>query len=125
TALVDPRAVKWKDFVAPGTPLPTPWPKDEFERYTREIQTRRREIRAASRPEAEMDALFREEQQHDEALLASGSFAGKAGAFEGANYEARGYFRPQTDCIMFTRDRVPFCAVCRRAIETILDLYSR
>ena len=44
------------------------------------------------------------------------------GTFEGANYEARGYYRPQTDCIMFTRDEVPFCAVCRRAIETILDL---
>jgi hypothetical protein len=26
---------------------------------------------------------------------------------------------------MFTRDNVPFCAVCRRAIEQILDLYSR
>ena len=26
---------------------------------------------------------------------------------------------------MFTRDEVGFCAVCRRAIEDILDLYSR
>jgi hypothetical protein len=26
---------------------------------------------------------------------------------------------------MFTRDNVPFCAVCRRAIEAILDLYAR
>ena len=51
--------------------------------------------------------------------------AGKVGAFEGANYEARGYYRPQADCIMFTRDNVPFCAVCRRAIEAILDLYTR
>ena len=25
---------------------------------------------------------------------------------------------------MFTRDNVPFCAVCRRAIEQILDLYA-
>jgi hypothetical protein len=29
------------------------------------------------------------------------------------------------DCIMFTRDNVPFCAVCRRAIDAIVDLYSR
>ena len=72
-----------------------------------------------------MDALFREEQAHDTLALGGGSFAGTVGAFEGANYEARGYFRPQPDCVMFTRDRVPFCAVCRRAIETILDLYSR
>ena len=54
-----------------------------------------------------------------------GPHAGKVGAFEGANYEARGYYRPQADCIMFTRDNVPFCAVCRRAIEAILDLYAR
>jgi hypothetical protein len=124
TALLDPNALKWKDLVEPGTPIPTPWPKEAFENYTKGIQQRRRAIRAANRPESEMDALFREEQKHDTALLSSGPYAGKVGAFEGANYEARGFFRPQTDCIMFTRDEVPFCAVCRRAIAVVLDLYS-
>jgi hypothetical protein len=125
TALVDPAAVKWKDLVTPGTPVPTPWPKEEFERYTKEIQQKRREIRAANRPEAEMDALFRDEEKRDTALLNEGPHAGKVGAFEGANYEARGSYRPQADCIMFTRDNVPFCVVCRRAIAAILDLYTR
>ena len=125
TALLDPANLKWKDLVTPGTPLPTPWPKEEFEAYVRGIQERRRKIRAENRPESEMDALFREEMAHDHALLNTGPHAGKVGAFEGANYEARGSFRPQADCIMFTRDEVPFCAACRRAIETILDLYSR
>ena len=125
TALLDPAALKWKDLVAPGTLLPTPWPKEEFERYIKEVQQRRRDIRAANRPESEMDALMREELVHDTSVLDTGPYAGKVGAFEGANYEARGYFRPQTDCIMFTRDHVPFCAVCRRAIESMLDLYSR
>ena len=60
----------------------------------------------------------------DAALLGRGEHAGKVGAFEGANYESRGYFRPQTDCIMFTRDAVPFCLVCQRAIAQILDLYT-
>jgi hypothetical protein len=123
TALLDPSALKWNDLVEPGTPIPTPWPKEEFEQYTKDIQQKRREIRAANRPERDMDALFREEQRHDTAQLGSGRYAGKVGAFEGANYEARGYFRPQADCIMFTRDEVPFCAVCRRAIGAILDLY--
>ena len=125
TAMLDPAALKWKDLVTPGTPLPTPWPKEAFERYTKDVQQKRRAIRAANRPEAEMDALFREEEKHDTALLNEGPHAGKVGAFEGANYEARGYYRPQADCIMFTRDNVPFCAVCRRAIEAILDLYAR
>jgi hypothetical protein len=125
TALLDPAQLKWKDLVTAGTPLPTTWPKEEFETYTRQIQQRRRAIRAANRPEAEMDALFLEEEKRDTALLNEGAHAHVVGAFEGANYEARGYYRPQADCIMFTRDNVPFCAVCRRAIDQILDLYSR
>ncbi len=125
TALLDPSQLKWKDLVTPGTPIPTPWPTEEFETYTKAIQQRRRAIRAANRPEAEMDALFLEEEKRDTALLNEGPHAHVVGAFEGANYEARGYYRPQADCIMFTRDNVPFCAVCRRAIEQILDLYSR
>jgi IgA peptidase M64/peptidase M64-like protein len=125
TALLDPDRVKWRDLVVPGTPLPTPWPKDEYDRRSKEDQEKRRELRAANRPESDMDALFRAEQQRATALLASGPYAHAVGAFEGANYEARGYFRPQEDCIMFTRDEVPFCLVCRRAIDAILDLYSR
>ena len=123
TALLDPATLKWKDLVN-GTPLPTPWPKDEFEQYSREIQKRRREIRAANRPETEMDALFREELAHEQRLLGVSPNASRVGAFEGANYEARGFFRPQIDCIMFSRTTAGFCAVCRRAITAILDLYT-
>lgn len=125
TALLDPATLKWRDLVEPATPLPTPWPNVEFERYSREIQRRRREIRAANRPEAEMDALFREELLYEQTLLGGSPHAAHVGAFEGANYEARGFFRPQVDCIMFTRNTGGFCAVCRRAIQAILDLYSR
>lgn len=125
TALHDPAALKWKDLVTPDTPLPTPWPKAEFEDYTRAAQERRRQIRAENRPESAMNDLFRDEMTRDMALLNGPSLAGKVGAFEGANYETRGYYRPQADCIMFTRDEVPFCLVCQRAIVTILDLYSR
>jgi hypothetical protein len=57
-------------------------------------------------------------------LLNTGPHAGRVGAFEGANYEAQGFYRPQSDCIMFTRDDVGFCAVCRRAISRIVDLHS-
>src|SRR4029079_7924391 len=56
TALLDAATLKWKDLVTPGTPLPTPWPKEAFEAYTKEVQQRRRAIRAADRPESEMDA---------------------------------------------------------------------
>jgi IgA Peptidase M64 len=125
TALQDPANLKWKDLISAGTPLPTSWPKEAYEEQSREFQKRRRAIRAANKPEAEMEALFAEQQKKDTALLASGPHAHDVGAFEGALYEARGYYRPQADCIMFTRDNVPFCRVCQRAISRVIDLYSR
>ena len=77
TALLDPSALKWRDLVEPGTPLPTP-----------------------------------------------PSYAGKVGAFEGAGYEARGLYRPEATCIMSARTVVPFCRVCQRAINRIIDLHT-
>ena len=125
TALQDPASLKWKDLVTPGTPLPTPWDKDAFEAHSRDIQAKRRAIRAARRPEAEMDALFRSSRPRRPDCSAAGAHAHAVGAFEGAMYEARGYYRPQADCVMFTRNEVPFCAVCRRALEKVIDLYSQ
>jgi hypothetical protein len=125
TALLDPASLKWRDLVTPGTPLPTPWPKEKFEEQSRSFQARRREIRQRNAPEAEMDTHFTRQLAADEQLLKSGPFPAAVGAFEGASYEPRGLYRPQADCIMFTRDRVGFCAVCRRAIGRIVDLYAK
>ena len=96
-----------------------------FEKKSAEFQRRRAELRAKQAPESEMDKLFTEELEWDTAFLASTKFSGKVGAFEGASYEATGLYRPGADCIMFTRDRVGFCRVCRRAIERTIDLYSK
>jgi len=117
-------APRWKDLVTPGTPLPTPWAKEAFEAAQKEIQARRKKIRAEKRPEEEMEALFREEQAKVDALLAQGPYANAVGAFEGAMYEAKGYYRAQANCIMFTR-HTEFCRACRRAIERVIDLMTR
>ena len=124
TALLDPKNLKWKDLVSADTPLPTPWNKEAFEAYSLDIQKRRRQIRSQNRPEQEMDALFREELAHEKDMFAREKYANRVGAFEGANYEAKGFYRPQVDCIMFTRTDT-FCAVCRRAIERVIDMYAR
>ncbi|HEY0078787.1 MAG TPA: IgA Peptidase M64 [Pyrinomonadaceae bacterium] len=124
TALLDPSNLKWKDLVRSDTPLPTPWEKEAFETYSREVQRRRREIRSANRPEREMEALFTEQHKHEAGMFAREKYVGRVGAFEGAMYEARGYYRPEVDCIMFTRSE-KFCAVCRRALEGVIDLYAR
>ena len=123
TALLDPASLKWKDLVEPGTPLPTPWNKEEFERFEAEIQKQRKALRAAGKPESEMEELFRKERAQEEAMFRREKYAGKVGAFEGANYEAKGYYRPELDCIMFTRYQ-KFCVVCRRAIERVIGMYT-
>jgi hypothetical protein len=124
TALLDPAALKWKDLVSADTPIPTPWGKEAFEAYSNGIQERRRQIRAERKPEEVMEALFREELGHEQTTFAREKYAGRVGAFEGANYEAKGFYRPEVDCIMFTRTN-HFCAVCRRAIERVIDMYTR
>jgi hypothetical protein len=125
TALKDPSRLKWRDLVEPGTPIPTPWDKTEYETKSRETQARRRALLAKKVPEAEVDALFREQLAWDSKFLSSMKYSGKVGAFEGAGYEAKGLYRPEADCIMFTRDPVGFCRVCRRAISRIIDQYAR
>ncbi len=122
---IDPRAPKWKDLIPAGTPLPTPWPYDEFTRTAKDHQDRRKKIRAENGPESAMDALFLAQQKSETALLSSSKHAGVVGAFEGASYRPRGTYRPQVDCIMFTRNEVPFCRVCQRALSRVIDLYAR
>jgi hypothetical protein len=124
TALLEREHLKWRHLMAASTPVPTPWPKADFEQHQRDFQSRRKQIRAERRPESEMDALFREERAYTTSLFRSAEHAHDVGAFQGANYDARAYFRPQMDCVMFTRDEVPFCRVCQAAIERVIDLYA-
>jgi len=106
-------------------PLPTPWDKTAFETHSRAVQKERMHLREINAPESQMDKLFTEEREWETKFLGSQQYAGKVGAFEGAAYEPKGLYRPETDCMMFTRDEVGFCRVCRKAIERIIDEYAR
>lgn len=128
TALHDPASIKWKRHVKAGTPLPTPWPKAEYEAASRAFQSRRAALRAANRPESEMNALFRADLAATRALFAGTPgqplpHRHDVGAFEGANYEASGYYRPAMQCLMFDRSEA-FCPVCQDGISEVIDLYA-
>lgn len=123
TALRDPARLKWQRHVQDGTPLPTPWPKAAYEDASRAYQKRRAALRAANRPESEMSALFREDLQATNALFAGRPHRHAVGAFEGANYEASGYYRPAMQCLMFDRSEA-FCPVCQDGVGDIIDLYA-
>jgi hypothetical protein len=124
TALHDPQDVKWGDLIASDTPLPTPWDKDAFEAGSVAAQEERRRLRVDGAEEATMDRLFTQQMDREVALLGGMPHAGRVGAFEGASYEPIGLYRSEVDCIMFTRNPVGFCRVCRRAIENVIDQYT-
>ncbi len=44
------------------------------------------------------------------------------GAFEGGGYLSQGMYRPQRNCMM--RDYAPFCAVCNRTLENMIEAHS-
>lgn len=124
TALRDTANLKWKHLVKAGTPLPTPWGKKAFEVATRPFIERRAALIARNAPEAEFDKLFHEQEAVEQRLLRAMANYGRTGAFEGASYEAQGLYRPEIDCIMFTRSADHFCAVCREWLNRIISMYA-
>lgn len=123
TALLNPEDLKWKHLVGPITPIPTPWPKTEYEEHSLAYQETRRQMRAENAPEAEMNELFHSTKNFTENLFARSEYRDAVGAFEGANYQAQGYYRSEQNCIMFSRTE-DFCLVCRAAIDKVIDEYT-
>lgn len=124
TALSDPAKLKWRDLVAEDTPLPTPWNQQQYDDASYAYQKRRSELRAAGASEEEMEGLFDEVKAITKPMLEGEPHFGQVGAFEGCAYQAKGLYRPEADCIMFTRNPTSFCRVCTRAIERVIDLYA-
>lgn len=50
-------------------------------------------------------------------------YENEVGVFEGASYMSKGFYRPYQHCMM--RDLTPFCPVCTKAINDMLDIYSK
>jgi hypothetical protein len=76
TRVTNRNTIKWKAWIAPSTPLPTP----------------------------ETDV-----------------YANVVGAFEGARYQPKGWFRPRLDCKM-RNVRQPYCEICSEAI--VLNIHK-
>ena len=70
-----------------------------------------------------MDKLFHENQRVVETMFANAKNSKTIGAFEGANYSAKGFYRSEMNCIMFTRT-TDFCQVCQHGIIDMINLYS-
>jgi hypothetical protein len=118
TALADKANLKWKQYVTPGTELPTRWDKATYD----SLETERGKLdRLAPDYYAKREPLFQAEQK----IVTNPAFAGKVGAFEGAGYAAKGLFRPSLDCRMFSLSTVGFDPVCSAAIERMIGMFTR
>jgi hypothetical protein len=138
TALLDPEQLKWRDLVTPGTPLPTPWGKDAFDRQSEQAQAERRQLQEriaeATRGGAPAEEIAELEERAEELTRASTQwsadhlsateFASSVGAYQGAGYASEGLYRPMANCLMFSRGVQPFCAVCERAVERLIQFHT-
>jgi hypothetical protein len=124
TALLDPQHLKWGDLVAAGTPIPTPWNQEAYDKLVLGYEKIRHDLREKNAPEEQMEALFQEVREKTTPMLHAEKYFGKVGAFQGADYEAKGLYRPELDCIMFSRNPKSFCSVCARAIERVIRMYA-
>jgi len=122
TALLDTDNLKWRHLVDGETPLPTPWTKEAYEAHSLAYQARRANMRTENVAESEMNKLFADNQEIVEGMFSAAPYAQDVGAFEGAIYQAKGYYRSEQNCIMFTRTE-DFCRVCAAAIEEVIDEY--
>jgi hypothetical protein len=123
TALLDKPNLKWKSLVDPSTPVPTPWNKEVFDKFGYRIQKERDSLRKANVPENVMEALFDRQYKQESEYFSGEHYQDKVGAFEGGGYAQYGIYRPELDCIMYTR-HIHFCRVCQKALESVFDQYS-
>jgi hypothetical protein len=124
TALLDESDLKWLELVEKSTPIPTPWNQTAYDKASYDYQEKRRKLRTEGAPEEAVEQLFEEIKQKTTPMLSSEKYVDKIGAFEGAGYQAKGLYRPAVDCIMFSRNPKSFCAVCQKALNRVIDLYS-
>lgn len=101
--------VRWQSRIAPDTPVPTPWRKDEYV----ELAATAREAADHLDPDAASKASLGE-------FLRAEAHYGKTGAFEGARYTATGLYRPEVDCRMFSKTARHFCSVCSETIASTI-----
>ena len=118
TALLDPKNVKWKQFLTPGIQIPTLWEKAAYDSISAEQS---KLDRLASDYYAKREPFY----QQLTAIRKNPKQAGHVGAFEGSGYSAKGLYRPSVDCRMFSLSLVAFDPVCMAGINRMIDFYAR
>ncbi|MBN2012033.1 peptidase M64 [candidate division KSB1 bacterium] len=139
TAMLNPAHVKWQALLSPGIDIPTDWSKSQYEALEdqrvalrREKQEKVADLTRGGAPDAEIDAVEKDyDKKYNDIVAQIKAFKQrqenletKVGAFEGAGYSAKGLYRPQLDCMMFSNSDKKFCKVCENALEKMILFYA-
>jgi hypothetical protein len=119
-----PEQAKWRHLLDPAE-APTRWNKAEYERYFADYVKRYHRLRESGVEETMVGKFLEAEGRRQAALLAKNGRERRVGLFEGANGYAKGVFRSEVDCIMFSLQTEYFCAACSAAIERMIDEHCR
>lgn len=131
--------MKWKALLSPGIAVPTEYGKDAIEA----LQAEMRKNRAALREDiaqgkekglsAERIKIIQDKAAATEKDIAARiegvrqqyrDLEDKVGVFEGAGYASKGLYRPQIACLMIASPKNEFCAVCRKAINDMIEYFA-
>ncbi len=139
TALLDTSDLKWKELVTPGIDIPTEWGKDaidslhiEYNKISTAMYNKIDSLTSSNTDKEKIQKVrdewkkkldtIREKIEETESKYSY--LENKVGAFEGAGYSAKGLYRPELDCIMFSNRNQRFCKVCQEAIKKIISHYA-
>jgi hypothetical protein len=120
---ISPASDKWPHRAQHPPRRSTAWNKSEYESYFSSYVRRYFALRSAHADEQVVEKLMHQSAQRGAVLLAKNIDRRHVGFFEGANGYARGVFRSEVDCIMFSYQTQYFCRACTLAIERMIDAH--
>jgi hypothetical protein len=140
TALLDPSKLKWKDLVSPGLSIPTEWGQAVYDslgalrdslsvvrsKIARSLTERGASPGEVALKTAAVDTVLRAVSGRLSRFFLDHPLRGKVGAFEGAGYLPKGFYRPTVNSLMnvFNNEERTYYPVSERAILRVIDFLS-
>ena len=140
TALLDPEHLKWKEYVTPGLPIPTPWGQATYDslnivvgKLARERSEKLDVLKHQGAAEKEVKETGEEYGKKIQAVqkelrefMMNNPMKGKVGAFRGAGYSAKGLYRPTINSLMnqFNEQDRSYYKVNEAALIRMIEFYS-
>lgn len=117
---LSPTHAKW----SVSDPQPAPWNKARYDRAFADYVRRYFALRNAHADESAVEQLMQAEAGRQAALLSANRHRRAVGLFEGAHGYAKGVYRAEVDCIMFSLQTDYFCSACAAAITAMIDAHT-